>query len=232
MIEFNFFETLGLVLFFGAGIILLKLYVIDSLFVKTTLDNLIIFEKFKDISTKDIPEYIYPFKIKRTDDTKETIKRALLKIDNDIEIYVFDVEKKIFLPKGGYFLEYYTLVTTISKTVVDRKIIIRPKINNFIEKLIDQKESKIKHLDDDFNYIFAVSSEKRGHIHLPKLLQSDLLHFQTEFPLSERKGSITTMIKIDENSFSIICNRVSTKKDLDNLILLRDLLEVNLVKFR
>lgn len=229
MPDISFIGSISFFLITTSLFILVKLYYIDPLHSKQIFDSCIKKDLFVDFDVDKITTDIYPLKTNKEKDTLETIKRALFKEDKGRNIYILEIEKKTFSPRNNFVIDYYTVVITFVNTVIKKEIKIIPKLNNFIGSKIEQDDIELSRLDPDFKFYFNIFSEKDYIVFIPSLLQLDLLQFRSTFPLSERKGEITTMIKLRPAGFSIISNRLSSFSEMDDLLALRDIVEVNVV---
>ena len=225
----SFFIFLSLFLLISSSFILLKLYFFDSFFSRNILSDYSKTNGYSFIDPLTITSDIYPVKIIRSGDTSEKVVQAILKEEDERFIYFLNIEKKTFHPKGGYVLDYYSVAIVLTDTIIFKEVKIFPKINNFIHSRFEQNDKEIILLDPDFLFSFNVFSEKDYIIVLPKLLQIDLLFFKSDFPLSDKKSSITPVITLNSSSIFIVSSRVSSLNELDSVFNLLNIVEANVV---
>ncbi len=241
MPESVLFIVMFLILFFGAGGILLKLYVLDKVNSRKLFDDLAR-QGFHsvDIHNAELFEPLKKFKLGQNERERSDVFQYAVAQDcgNGQQRYFCDMFRKKEVNQGRTHIEHYTLFIDKRPISVKTDIFIRPKYPAMVEAMMHMQMSKeiadclvvTDGLTDAFQYKFEVIAKPGNDVILSQEVQALLLQNADRFPLNQIKGRITPMIHICTDGYSFISNRMVRQEDMQSLLRLADGLSIVLNK--
>lgn len=221
---------LAAILFFGAGGFLFKLYVFDKLKNKQLFENL---NKigFSIITQTEIIEKLKKYKLSADGRrSSDTIQKAIgLQKGFNHNRYLCDVYRK---KRSNHSTthQYYTMIVDTLPFKIEGEIRIRTKLADEAEKFLKMRMSLssglgqeiTEGLNRDFMSNFSAIVKSERNFIFPKKIQRILISHIDLFPFNQKRGPITTCLQITPEGWGIICNRVTNKDDLDQLLQVAD----------
>ena len=227
MSEDLIFVLFAVILLFGGGGTLLKLYVLDKMQSEKLFENLKK-QDFQEVDLKNqaVIGVLDKYKLKKSNGRAvDTIKLAITQRKGSVTRYLCDVHRKTPKTQGGYQFKYYSLFVEIRPVSINYEAIIRPKLPRMAEAMMTLGGSGreiTQGLRDDFKEKFAVASKSGNDVALSQELQITFLQNSGQFPFNQLRGPITPILHISPDGWSVISNRITKKKDLDTLLHLAD----------
>ena len=227
MSEDLIFVLLAVILLFGAGGTLLKLYVLDKMQSEKLFENLKK-QGFQEVALENqaVIAILDKYKLKKGNGSAvDTIKSVIAQRKEGRTRYLCDVHRKTHKAGGGYRYEHYSLFVEIRPVSVDYEVIIRPKLPRMAESIMALGRSgreSTQGLREDFKEKFSVASKSRDGVALSQELQMTFLQNSEEFPFNQIRGPITPILHISPEGWSVIANRITKKKNLDTLLIVAD----------
>lgn len=218
------------ILFFGAGGLLFKVFVLDLLRNKQLFKNLNT-SGFSEITQRDIIEKLEKYKLSQNGSRSiDTIQRVIgAQKGSNHNRYLCDVSR---ITRGRKSSQHksYTMLVDMLPTKIEGEISVRRKLAGIAEKLIEIQTSHAtgpgqeitKGLSRDFMSNYHAIAKNKHNDRLPEDVKKILIHHINYFPFNQKKGPISTRLYLSPKGWGIVCNRVTKENNLNQLLRVAD----------